>query len=331
MRWCIKLVVSALLLGWVLRKTNTSEILHHLSSINLKIYAFAVALAFSAHLLNSYKWQRLLRALGIEESCVGLWALNLISLFYSVVLPGQIFGEAVKAFRLARGRQGKSKLVMSVIIERLTAFIALLCLGLVGMTWIPAFRNQPRLWMVSLILLSICLLTVATMLTRRWQTVLARLANRLLMHPRLGGLRQRLESIWAAFTEYRHSPGVILFSLLLSFAFQGTVAVVNYSIAKSIGLDVPLVHFFWISAIVAVVQMLPVTLAGVGLRENVLVYVLALEGIGAPQAFAYSLVMFSVLIAMSLTGGLLDLLGYPRTADVSSLPAVSEQPAAVAE
>jgi len=94
--------------------------------------------------------------------------------------------------------------------------------------------------------------------------------------------------------------------------FQTLLTVLNYCVARALGMNVPLGHFFWIVAIVSIVQMLPVTLAGVGLREGALVYLLKYEGVAASQAFAFSLAIFSVMVILSLTGGLLDLVGYPR-------------------
>ncbi len=319
--WFVKLLISALLMGWVLRRVNMHDLIQPLSTVNGGLYLLAVGWAFVAYVLNSYKWQQLLIALNIRERCLHLCALNLISLFYSLVLPGQLFGEAIKAYRLAHGRQEKSKLVMSVVIDRLTGLIALLCLGLMGMAFMPGLRRQRMLLIISVGLLLLCLVLMIIMLNVRWQAQCVRFAGRL----PLGVVKQRLNSVWLAFVEYRHSPQILLVALILSFAFQSLLVVLNYYVARAMGLTVPFMHFFWIIAIVSIVQMLPFTLAGLGLREGVLVYLLGFEGIAASQSIAYSLAVFSIMVILGLVGGLLELLGYPRAAAVNALSPVGRQ------
>lgn len=308
--WFIKGVISTLLLVWLLRRVSVREIFHILSTADIGLYALAVVLSLAVHGVGSYKWQRLLMALNLRESCLRLWVLNLISLFYSLILPGQLFGEAIKAYRLAHGKQEKAKLVMSVVVDRLTSLIALLCLGLIGIVRMPTLLTQRPLWIISFVLLLVCLLLIVLMFNVRWQALLMGWAARIMTRSSLNIPKRRLNSVWTAFIGYRHCPQTICVALLLSFVFQSLSIVLSYCIAHAMGLRVPLLHLCWIMAIVSLVQMLPVTLAGLGAREGVLVYLLKFEGVQASQALAYSLALFVAIVILGLTGGVLDLLCY---------------------
>jgi len=65
--------------------------------------------------------------------------------------------------------------------------------------------------------------------------------------------------------------------------------------------------FVWIVALVALAQVLPITVAGLGVREGLFVFLLAQYGAPAETALALSLTVFSVTLLFALLGGALSL------------------------
>jgi hypothetical protein len=176
------------------------------------------------------------------------------------VLPGPLFGEAVKTYRLARANDEKSELVMSVVVDRLTGLIWLLTLGVVALMLVPEFEGRRIAWVAAGLLLAGADFLLRLMLRPRRQDALLQIAGKF-ASPRRGSpaLQRRLEPVWAALFAYREAIGAIAMAVLQSCAFQGLVTVSGVFVARALGIDLPLLDFFLIMIVVSVVQLLPVT------------------------------------------------------------------------
>ncbi len=84
------------------------------------------------------------------------------------------------------------------------------------------------------------------------------------------------------------------------------MALVYYLTALGLGLKIPLFATVWISAMVVLIQHIPGSISGLGLREGALVLLLPIYGVTPPQAMAFSLISFGYVLAMGLLGGLFE-------------------------
>jgi uncharacterized membrane protein YbhN (UPF0104 family) len=78
-------------------------------------------------------------------------------------------------------------------------------------------------------------------------------------------------------------------------------------LARSIGVDLPLLTATWITAAVYAVVLLPISVAGVGVREVTLTRSLGLLGLNPSLAVALSILLFADPIINALIGGTLQL------------------------
>jgi glycosyltransferase 2 family protein len=76
-------------------------------------------------------------------------------------------------------------------------------------------------------------------------------------------------------------------------------------VANSVGSHLPLVNWIMIVPPVSLIQLLPISLAGWGVREVVLVVALASFGVPAATALATSVLLGLCLVIISVPGGLL--------------------------
>ena len=96
--------------------------------------------------------------------------------------------------------------------------------------------------------------------------------------------------------------------LFLSAAIQILRISTHYFLAKSIGVDLSIMYFFLIIPIVALASSLPISFGGLGVRENVSVYIFALFGIAREAAFSFEFLAYIVGIAASIPGGIIFIL-----------------------
>jgi uncharacterized membrane protein YbhN (UPF0104 family) len=97
-------------------------------------------------------------------------------------------------------------------------------------------------------------------------------------------------------------------ALLLSGLLQALIIVTYYFVGVGLNLGVPLTYFFVFVPLVTVVAMLPVSVAGLGVREGAVIFFFAKAGVDAATALSLSLVWFSLTLIVSSLGGLALLL-----------------------
>jgi hypothetical protein len=112
----------------------------------------------------------------------------------------------------------------------------------------------------------------------------------------------------------------LLNSMLLAILFQLGIVCTNYLFCLALSIPIGYIQLLWVVAAVSLLQSLPISIAGVGVREGAYVYLLGLQGIAEPTALALSLMIFGTQIIFALAGGLLQLQELLETRRKSILP-----------
>ncbi len=285
-----KFSIGAALLALVLMRVPLDGVLVALSRLQPADVALAVLLYFAAHGVNAMKLRLLLPQLSVRQAL----RFTMIAVLYGTALPGQLAGDAVKAFRLTRAasRAGDvSATVAAVTIDKVLGLFALLVLTAVGLGLDAAAFGAAVVKTVSLGLAAFIILLV------------------LVVAAPVPTFLQK----WAAkFTAWRRltlRPGTLLRSLLLGIVFQGLSIAVFAVLGASMGLELSIASWAVVVGLVSVVLLLPVTIAGVGLRDGSLVGLIALLGQSSSAALALSLMLLALNILGAGAGLLADLTG----------------------
>jgi glycosyltransferase 2 family protein len=286
----VRLGVSGALAGWLLRRVGIAAVAREMADVGLVNLLTILALQFLNTGLKSYKWQRLLDADGIHVAHSTAFASYMVSSFFSVFLPSSIGGDAVRAFDLAR-RSGRGvATATSVVADRVLGFAAIGLVGLLALVAGSATVLAPRLrWTGAALYAAVLVGSVA--LFQGWPL---RLADRLGLG-RLPRIERAAGSVAASLQAYRGS-GRLGELLLLSIAAQVVVVMAVYLIARALRIDVPLSYFFVIVPLVGLVESIPVSIYGIGLRDLSYVYLLGL--VGTPRTQALSLSVLYVLLTL---------------------------------
>ena len=298
----VKLGISLLLVLVVLLRVDVSSVAHSLARADITFCLLAVAVAGIAWLVSTYKWQVLLAEPGANIKFFQLVRLNMIGMFYNLVLPGQVAGEVVKGVRLAQlGISGKRSAI-SVIVDRITGLLALLALGIVGVIASPSVLDSiPNLlsWLVSLALvlgtLTVVLVTGSGLGVLEKLRLPAGLVGKI--NPRSWHLDLGSQG-WLS----------LCLTVLLALIFQLGLVLTNFLFCLALGIPLSYPQLLWVVAVVSFLQSLPISIAGVGVREGAYVYLLGLLGISESAALALSLLIFGTQVLFALAGGLVQLL-----------------------
>lgn len=302
----LKAVVSVLLVALLLWRIDVAEVGRVLAVASPGLMALAALLFFLMHALNALK----LRVLLPEQRAGRLLAYTLVAQLYALVLPGQLAGEAVKAYRLSRdegrGEADGGRIVSAVAFDKMTGIGGLLLLTGGGLAVQSARFGDGLLVAVGLVLAG--LVAAAGLLA--WAPARAALLTVLGFRagPKrevwlLGPLRRFLDA-WHA---QARRPGRAALSVAGGIAVQVCAVAGSQALGLAVGIDQPFSVWCAVIGLMSVIVLMPVTVAGIGLREASLIGLLELVGVPHAQSLAlgFGILAFQVLVA--LLGAVVDL------------------------
>jgi len=303
--WFLKIAVSVGLLIFLLSRLNRAELLDQVTRAQPLWLALALVLYFVAILLGVFKWRLLVRVQRLEASYGDLAAYTFAGLFLGNVLPSNIGGDVVRAYALARAAKRTEAAITSVVVDRLMGLVAFLGAALVNIvlvawwlvdTW-PLQAIETATMMAAILFTVACALLFSRRVTRRLAGVFA--------FPLLARFKPRAQRLYQAIQTFRSSYPSLIANVLVSVGVIVVATFVWYSVARALGLEIPLIYFFLFNPLIAFVLMLPISFNGLGPKEATAVFFFGLVGVPSEAAFALSLIFHAIVVLTSLPGGVL--------------------------
>jgi uncharacterized membrane protein YbhN (UPF0104 family) len=295
--WVLRAAVSGLLLAQILALLPAEQIWATIRQFPLWLWLVVVALFLAGHVVAALKWS----LLALRDSAVPVSAIlkaHFAGLAANLCLPGIAGGDLVRAGLVMRTSDKRVPIALGSLIDRLLDSLALLLLACLG-AWLSLDQNAAAagpLAQVGLVFLG----------------VVAALALGAILLPWLppNPLSSKLAEATAAVVR---RPVRLLICLALSLAVQAEFIGLNIVLAQAAGLTVPAAGWLFAWPLAKLIAVVPISLAGLGVREASLAALMSAYGASAPKVVAVGLLWQSVLFAGGLTGGLAQLLaGAPR-------------------
>jgi len=317
----LKILISLILLGFLLRYTGFESTLHKLSEANLWYVPVGVALYLFAQLVSAYRWKFLSAPLGFRLSFREFYDYYLIGMFFNLFLPGAIGGDMLRMVYLAKSAQRKKReALLTLLAERGVGLVALLILtSLVCLTpqlmamdlKIPlkflSFGSDFDLRLLLLSLSSGMLLGYLAL----WLIPLDRLVQRI---PKLAILEQA-KVYWA-------NIGLLSKSVAVSLVTHSLMVVMHLLIAAALNVHVDILYITVVYGIVSLASVLPIAFNGFGVREGTYLLLLTKTGIPPQTAMAFAFYWVIISTCTSLIGGLVLIKGHYKTPSPAELETI---------
>ena len=297
-RYGLKLLASAGLLYLLFRVIPVSDILRIVATASAGIFAGGIALQFANRGLSTLPLKVITASQGIELSRRTLYRILLAVQFYSLLLPGALAGGGATWLKYLEHGADKRAAAATVVINRAVALLVLVPVGTLGFVLDRRLPAHPPAVMLGLIAACIA---CAFLLWYRWPYGnVRRIAA-------AGRWRRRLAALVDRLTALRRMPardkamvagGAIAAEL-------GNVAAM-WVFAQAVGVRVDFVSVMWMRGLLQMALLLPLSVAGLGVREVSLVGLGALVGVPATAAVAWSLTILAGSVGVALAGGLLE-------------------------
>lgn len=293
-----------LLLVWVLiRRLDFQALANSLRSIEWVWLSFALASTLIGKVISAYRWKTLLAAQDINVRVGKLVSTLFVGSFVNNLAPTTIGGDFYRAYDVGRAERGKyTSSLVTVAIDRAVGLMALVLVASIAL--LPATRMNAELQQLAAPLLLIVGLVVTGIAVALNRTVGAAAVGvaQFLGLPRLGmAILEAGRSAAAALRQWR----TVAAALIISIVLQLNVVSQYFFISESLQLELPLLTCLLLVPIALLVIALPLSINGIGLRENVFVALLGMVGIRIADATALALIAFAMLLIHAAVGAVI--------------------------
>ena len=272
----------------------------------------AAVLTLVGFVLSTLRWQAVLQAMGMRTTPLRrLFGHYVAGQFVSNVLPTTIGGDVVRVSRLAQDNGDTADTFASVVIERLTGWLVLPIITIIGFLANPGLRDLGVTTTIALAIAGGTLaLLVLILVAANHPRMLGRFANR-------DGWQRFVGAVHTGVNRLRQRPKAALWVVGAGLLYQGMMVLAATAAAKSLGMtDVGLTVLAAFLPAVLISQVLPIGISGLGVREGAFVLFLTPLGVPTEQAVALGLLLYVLTLGVSLIGAPAFALGSRRHAVV---------------
>jgi len=307
----LQLAVTVAMLWWVFHDPDQrAKMAVALHQANYWWVAAAVIAYLLVEASAALRWHILLRVQKIYLTAPRIAGLFLIGMFYNQFLPGGTGGDIVKSYLLLKETDKKAGALLAVVFDRLIGLVALVTItvALVSLRFNWLWRTPvtvdsggitPRHLLVLLLFL------LSTSLTGLIASFVISGFNLFHWLPHKFPGREKMIEISAAYHLYAHHWIATLMAFGASLVAHLATFTTFLCVAYAFRAAVPVIDFFAVLPMERTITALPVSFAGVGLREKILQVLLSnLCHIDVAVAKLIGTMSFLVILFCSAPGGI---------------------------
>ncbi len=298
----LKLIFSLSILAYILTaKTSFPAIGTVLRQVSIVWLAVAFSLHAFGLFASAYRWQILARAQADEIPLAFLAKSYLVGTFFNNFLPTRFGGDIVRIWDGSRYSKSLIKSSAIVMVERFTGIIILFLFAVVASLFrLDMARHIPVIW-ASLLLGLLGLFVIAVFFLPVSKRLLSSLRGPSFIEKAKGKIIFLRETILHYRTQKRPFLQATFWALLL----QLNVILYYFLIGKALHLHIDVVDYFVFIPIYLIIQIIPITINGLGLREGTSIEIFKFYGIPPQAAVSFSLIDFAFNLILGLIGGII--------------------------
>jgi hypothetical protein len=285
---------SALILYLLFRLLPGRQVWKALGLLPARLWILVLAGYLAAHIVGAMKYQLVLNLGGAGIRGRQAARCYFAGLFGSLFLPSLIGGDILRIAMALRMSRSKAGVVLGSLVDRITDFTSLALLAAFGSFSVPGALNEANRKIFFAVALAgavgVLIVAIGTAIFPARQFSIR--ARRKLV---------RLRRAWRSILQ---RPSAMVRALGMSLIVQITFIFLNVLLAEACGLH--LAYRVWLFAwpLAKLSAVLPVTQAGIGIREAALAALLLPFGAPAVLAVAASLAWDAVVVGGAIAGGI---------------------------
>lgn len=297
----VKAAVSVVLLVLLFRRVDVARLWSVARTASPLWLATALGLYSLMIAASAWRWGLLLDAQGVRLPFRTLTSSFLVATFFNNFLPSNIGGDVVRIADTAPAAGSKTLATTVVLLDRGIGLLGLMLMAAVGASAVTRFGSfgplGPGVLWGSLGLGA--MIATPALLNPHW---LARLLRPLrVLHPEW--VDERIGRLTAAFSRFREAPAALAGCFAGAVFVQAVLVVFYVAIAHSMRIPIGFPELALIVPISFLVQMLPVSMNGFGVREATFGFYFTRLGLPLESALLVSFMGAALVMLFSVSGG----------------------------
>lgn len=309
-RWCATIAIFA----FISYKIDLQSLLHTLMGADPLLYVLALLLILTEQTVTAMVWRQMLMRQAISVPVVPVLKITFVSNFIGFAFPSSSGPDFVRVVGLARYIKNRTAAFASMLIIRVMSMSALFGIALFSIVVFSA--EMPvidEMKIISLLVLTgfICSLC-GLLIAGPAYTVARKIAGKSIF----GKLAGKLEKVHATYEIFIKDRKALLLAGAGAIYIQLANTLVAVIMAEALGIDISIAILFAFVPVINAATKLPLSVAGLGLREGGYVLLMGFVGVSTEQALALSLSIFSLsLVIVACAGIYYTFSGMPETTD----------------
>jgi uncharacterized membrane protein YbhN (UPF0104 family) len=286
----LKVGVSVAALWLLLRNVDTRAMMRVVGSADPGDVLAVIAVYLAGQALTAWRWRVIAARVGFGEPLVDFVRYYYVGMFFNLFGPSTLGGDVVRALYLGASAGRRALALHTVFFDRLSGLVMLVFVAVAALAMFGRFGLP---WpMIALVV------ATGVGMGAGW-FMLPPLARRFLASDgRVNRLVERdLKPFW-------RDRELLARTACISLFFHVMQAASLILLGSALSMHVDWRYYFIFHPLVSVLSAVPVSVAGLGIREAGYVWFLQRQGVAADTAMAFGVLWFVVLLASSAVGGL---------------------------
>jgi len=294
----IKIFVSAGLIYYLLHQNGIESILEQLVSAKLSWIIIGIVIFSLSNLLGSFQWFLLLKQAGVKLKYFQVVRYYYIGLFFNNIFISNMGGDFFRIYYITRHQNNSSAAVSTVFLDRFLGFSMLTFLAITGGIYWIGSNEFSKIWPVLSILMVIWIFVIIIMFNRKLGSFMRFILQWFVPEKLLIKLREIYNIIYY----FSKNKRLVLFVFFISLFIQIIRIFIHYVAGKAVGVQADFVSFLIFIPLIALLASLPISIGGLGVREQSGVILFQRVGVQKALSISMEFLAYIITIVGSLPG-----------------------------
>jgi glycosyltransferase 2 family protein len=299
--FALKISVSVILLVVLFRQIDVARLWATVQRASILWLIVALGIYGVNLLVSTWRWHLLLHAQQVPVRRRSLLGSFLVATFFNNFLPSNIGGDVIRISDTAGPARSKTRAAAVVLTDRALGLMALVLVAAlaasIAATVHPAALPIWPVWLWAGFLVGAAASAPAVFAPDGFGRLLRPLT---VFHPEWVG--NRIDKLTDVLTRFRAQPSALASCFGWAIFVQATIVVFYFAVSYALHLNLLLSDLAVIVPLSFVVQMLPISVNGFGVREAAFSFYFTRLGQPIESAMLISLVPQALIMISSLAG-----------------------------
>jgi uncharacterized protein (TIRG00374 family) len=282
----------------LIRVVDLQTTLALLREINLQIALISILLFPVLNTVLAFRWWVICRRLELAASFGALFQVNYISWFLSALPMIGISPLSKFAYLKADGKPA-GLIAISITLDKLFNIIGPIFFGLFAFVYFPrSLLKYMHLWVfyASVVVIALAVVVFGKKVWNTLKKLLSRFTSKRL-HQIGRNLEIQLAKFWSNF-DFKLFSLILLISIVIGLLRS----LVLFLLAISLNISVSFGLIIACRALIGIVNIIPISISGLGTRDTILLLTLPLSGVSKEAAIALGFLAFLWTICHKFSG-----------------------------